>query len=79
MENQASKQKANAGTKVLAVSRTVIPLEYDNSTQGFNDWAAYIRNELHVNLKPSFDAYQIVPEAKKILNYYKHALNVRKI
>jgi hypothetical protein len=78
MENPSSKQKNGKQVKRLAISGTVIPFDYDNSTIGFNAWAAYVRNEVHVNCKP-FDAYQIVPEARKILTYYKPALNARKL
>jgi hypothetical protein len=77
MINPSSKQNLDPSRKVLAISKTIIPLDYDKSTQGFNDWADYLRNELHVNSQP-FSVHNVVQEATKVLNFYKPPTNVRK-
>lgn len=77
MENPSSKQNAVAPKRALSIQRTVIPLEYDNSISGFNKWTAYVRNELHVNLKEPFDAYETIANVKKILTYHRPP-NVRR-
>jgi len=58
----------------LSVTRTIIPIEYDRSTEGFNRWALAIRNELHLP-DPSFTSQTIIPAINQIIKYHKVPLN----
>lgn len=58
----------------LAVTRTIIPLEYDRSTEGFNAWRIMIKNSLHVN-DQAFTIETIIPEVNKILNFHTVSSN----
>jgi hypothetical protein len=53
----------------LAVTRTVIPLEYDRSTEGFNRWALGIRNELHLP-DQNFTIQTIIPITEKVIKFH---------
>ena len=77
MINPSSKQNLDPSRKVLAISKILIPLDYDPTPQGFNEWSNYIRNEVHVNSQP-FTVHNVVPEAVKVLNFHKPSTNVRK-
>ena len=68
MINHASNQTSDKRPRVLAISTTFIPVDYDNSTQGFNKWAIQLKSEVHG--EPVLSAKQIA--------YYKLFLNVRK-
>jgi len=56
--------------KILAITKTVIPLDYDPTQQGFNNWAISIRNQVHMNERP-FDVHAVVNETNKILKFHK--------
>jgi hypothetical protein len=60
----------------LAITRTVIPLEYDKSTEGFNAWTLMIRNSLHVN-DQAFTVHTIIPEANKVLKFHQVPSNTK--
>jgi len=47
MINQSSNQTSGKRPKVLAISKTFIPQEYDKSAQGFNTWSMHIKGQLH--------------------------------
>lgn len=47
MINQSSNQTSGTRPKVLAVSKTFIPYDYDKSTEGYNAWTRHIRSEVH--------------------------------
>lgn len=68
MINQISKQVLGCLPKVLAISSTFIPADYNNSPEGFNSWTRHIKSEVHVN--------PVTPE--KMIKYRKLFLNVRK-
>lgn len=55
--------------KHVSTQKTVIPLEWDKEN-GFNQWAAHIRNEVHFQER-GFDACQIVSEFNKVAKYHK--------
>ena len=56
--------------KRLAITRTVIPLDYDKSIEGFNSWAISVRNQVHVSDRP-LSMETIVNETNKILKFHK--------
>ncbi|WP_235964467.1 hypothetical protein [Pedobacter gandavensis] len=68
MINQTSKQAQGCLPKVLAISSTFIPTDYNNSPEGFNKWTRHIKSQVHGNPVP--------PE--KMIKYLKLFLNVRK-
>jgi hypothetical protein len=53
MENQSSKQKVYGAKKVLSVAGTCTPVGYDNSMDSFNEWTAYIRQQVHQEFRPT--------------------------
>ncbi len=53
----------------LAIARTVIPIEYDRSTEGFNAWSLMIKNRLHINQHP-ITISSIVSETYKVLKFH---------
>ncbi|KEQ31241.1 hypothetical protein N180_03055 [Pedobacter antarcticus 4BY] len=54
----------------LAITRTIIPLDYDRTAAGYNAWVIGIRNELHLPDK-AFDIHSIIPETNKVLKFHK--------
>lgn len=53
MINQSSNQTSGKRPKVLAVSKTVFPSGYENSTEGFNSWVAHVKSQVHVAFIPT--------------------------
>jgi len=68
MINQSSNQTAGNQPKVLAISKTFVPYSYDKSTEGFNNWTNYIKEQLHNEPVLS----------EKMAAYYRLFLNVKK-
>lgn len=58
----------------VAIIRTVIPLEYDSSTEGFNNWVFWIRNQVHCPDK-NFTINSIIPAANQVIKFHQVPLN----
>jgi len=58
----------------LYINRTIVPIDYDRSTEGFNRWALEIRNQLHLPDR-SFNIQTIIPVTNNLIKYHLAPIN----